>query len=228
MRDQGVDGAIVLNEATAAMPATEVPRGLHLVVVDSASSDGPGGARFGVVQSDHESGARAATEHLIGLGHPTVWHLAGPEDSYAAAERERGWRAALEGAGLVAPPVVRGDWTAASGFAAGRTLAADPSVTAVFAANDQMALGLLRALREADRADVAVVGFDDVVDAAHYQPPLTTVAQPLAELGAAAVDMLLAMLRGEPGPDHVRMTTSLRVRRSTGPVPTEVRRVDAA
>ena len=101
LRDQGVDGAIVLNEATAAARRTDAPSDLALVVVDS-----PADERFGVVQSDHEAGARAATEHLIALGHPTVWHLAGPADSYAATERERGWRAALEGAGLVAPPVV--------------------------------------------------------------------------------------------------------------------------
>jgi DNA-binding LacI/PurR family transcriptional regulator len=199
LRDQGVDGAIVLNEATAAMPATDAPPGLNLVVVDSASSDRPGGAQFGVVQSDHEAGARAATEHLIGLGHPTVWHLAGPEDSYAAAERERGWRAALEGAGLVAPPVVRGDWTAASGYAEGVALAERPDVSAVFAANDQMALGLLRALAGAGRAvpgDVAVVGFDDIADAADYLPPLTTVRQDFDELGERAVEGLIGAIDG--------------------------------
>jgi DNA-binding LacI/PurR family transcriptional regulator len=199
LRDQGVDGAIVLNEATAAMPATDVPPGLNLVVVDSASSDRPGGSQFGVVQSDHEAGARAATEHLIGLGHPTVWHLAGPEDSYAAAERERGWRAALEGAGLMAPPVVRGDWTAASGYAEGVALAERPDVSAVFAANDQMALGLLRALAGAGRAvpgDVAVVGFDDIADAADYLPPLTTVRQDFDELGERAVEGLIGAIDG--------------------------------
>ena len=217
LRDQGVDGAIVLNEATAAMPATEAPRGLHLVVVDSASSDGPGGARFGVVQSDHESGARAATEHLIGLGHPTVWHLAGPEDSYAAAERDRGWRAALEGAGLVAPPVVRGDWTAASGHAEGVALAERPDVSAVFAANDQMALGLLRALAGADRAvprDVAVVGFDDIADAADYLPPLTTVRQDFDELGERAVEALIGAIDGG-APKTQLIPTRLIVRDST-------------
>ena len=95
LRDQGVDGAIVLNEATP----RRAERADARPVSSSWSSTRPPDERFGVVQSDHESGARAATEHLIALGHPTVWHLAGPEDSYAAAERERGWRGALEGAG---------------------------------------------------------------------------------------------------------------------------------
>ncbi len=214
LRDQGVDGAIVLNEATAAARRSDAPAGLDLVVVDS-----PADERFGVVQSDHESGAHAATDHLIGLGHATVWHLAGPEDSYAAAERERGWRAALEGAGLVAPPVVRGDWTAASGHEEGVALAARPDVSAVFVANDQMALGLLRALAEAGRAvprDVAVVGFDDIADAADYLPPLTTVRQDFDELGERAVDALIGAIDGgTPTTDLV--PTRLIVRESSVP-----------
>lgn len=194
LREQGVDGAIVLNEATAAARRTPAPAGLALVVVDSPADD-----RFTVVQSDHAFGARAATEHLIALGHPTVWHLAGPEGSYAAAERERGWRAALEGAGLVAPPVARGDWTAASGHEAGAALAARPDVSAVFVANDQMSLGVLRALAEAGRpvpADVSVVGFDDIADAADYLPPLTTVRQDFDMLGERAVDALIDAIDG--------------------------------
>lgn len=214
LRDQGVDGAIVLNEATAAVRGAASPSGLQLVVVDSPDDD-----RFGVVQSDHDAGARAATTHLLDLGHPTVWHLAGPADSYAAAERERGWRAALEGAGLVVPPVVHGDWTSASGHRQGRTLAERPDVSAVFAANDQMALGLLRALAEAGRAvpgDVSVVGFDDIADAADYLPPLTTVRQDFDTLGERAVDALIGKIDGDPG---VRETvpTRLVVRESTGP-----------
>ena len=213
LRDQGVDGAIVLNEATAAARRTDAPSDLALVVVDS-----PADERFGVVQSDHESGGRAATEHLIALGHPTVWHLAGPEDSYAATERERGWRAALEGAGLVAPPVVRGDWTAASGHSEGVALAERADVSAVFVANDQMALGLLRALAEAGRAvpgEVSVVGFDDIADAADYLPPLTTVRQEFDELGERAVDALIGAIDGgSPKTDLV--PTRLIVRESTG------------
>lgn len=212
LRDQGVDGAIVLNEATAAARRSDAPAGLALVVVDS-----PPDERFGVVQSDHEAGARAATEHLIARGVPTVWHLAGPADSYAAAERERGWRAALEGAGLVAPPVVRGDWTAASGHEEGAALAARPDVSAVFAANDQMALGLLRALAEAGRAvpdDVAVVGFDDIADAADYLPPLTTVRQDFDELGERTVTALISAIDGGTAKSEL-VPTRLVVRRSS-------------
>lgn len=189
LRDQGVDGAVVLNEATAWTRDREAPAGLRLVVVDS-----PPDQRFAIVQTDHARGAHVAVEHLLALGHAPVHHLAGPVSSFAAAERERGWRDALDAAGVEAPEPVRGDWSARSGHAAGAALI---HASAVFVANDQMALGLLRALADAGRRvpdDVAVVGFDDVVDAADYRPPLTTVRQDFDDLGARAVDRLVAMI----------------------------------
>jgi DNA-binding LacI/PurR family transcriptional regulator len=201
LSDQGVDGVIVLNEATARAIDVPAPAGLSVVVVDAPRLDGreasehraPGGRSS--VQSDHAGGARAAVAHLLGLGHHTVHHLAGPADSFAAAEREGGWRTALADAGAVIPEPVRGDWTAASGHRAGRLLAENPKVTAVFAANDQMALGLIRALTDAGRdvpGDVSVVGFDDIADAADYRPPLTTVRQDFDRLGERAVARLVA------------------------------------
>jgi DNA-binding LacI/PurR family transcriptional regulator len=111
---------------------------------------------------------------------------------------------------------VRGDWTAASGYAAGRALAAKPEVTAVFAANDQMALGLIRAFAEAGRRvgeDVHVVGFDDVADAADFLPPLTTVRQDFDALGEAAVSALVAAIAGA-APAHAVIPTTL-VRRAS-------------
>lgn len=210
LQEQGVDGAIVLNEATAIAGDAAPPRGLRIVAVDSprpAPTDAPA---FATVQSDHRGGAAAATSHLLACGHHTVWHLAGPETSFAAAERERGWRETLAAAGAVVPPLVRGDWSAASGFAAGAELAALPGVTAVFAANDQMALGLLRALAEAGRVvgdDVHVVGYDDVADAAEFRPPLTTVRQDFDALGEAAVSALVAAISNTPATHTVVPTT---------------------
>lgn len=192
LHDQGIDGAVILNEATALARGLEVPPGLALVVVDSAPDD-----RFAIVQTDHAAGARAATAHLLSLGHTTVHLLAGPADSFAAAERERGWRDVLTEAGLTAPEPVRGDWTAASGYSAMVEVASE--VTAVFAANDQMALGALRALAEAGRSvpeQVAVVGFDDVDDAADYFPPLTTIRQDFDQLADSAVTSLVALIGG--------------------------------
>ncbi|MFG6402858.1 LacI family DNA-binding transcriptional regulator [Microbacterium sp. P04] len=220
LRGQGVDGALVLNEASALAREAEPPRGLHLVVVDSPADD-----RFAVVESDHEGGARTAVEHLVALGHETVWHLAGPEASYAAAARERGWRAALEGAGVIAPPVVRGDWSSASALVVGGSIADRPDVSAVFAANDQMALGMLRALAEAGRpvpgsgpGGVSVVGFDDVPDAAQYAPSLTTVRQDFDALGHRAVAALAEGVESGVAPAGVStVPTELIVRASTAP-----------
>ncbi|WP_438354930.1 LacI family DNA-binding transcriptional regulator [Microbacterium sp. CJ88] len=213
LRDQGVDGAIVLNEATAFARAAHAPSGLRLVVVDTpAEGRAPG---VGVVQTDHAAGARAATEHLLGLGHRAVDHLAGPADSFAAAERERGWREALAAAGATGA-LHRGDWTSRSGFELARGVEA--SVPALFAANDQMALGALRAFAEAGRRvpeDVAVAGFDDVEDAAQYSPPLTTVRQDFDDLGRRAVAALVEVIEHDAEPEAVTLTPALVVRASS-------------
>jgi DNA-binding LacI/PurR family transcriptional regulator len=183
---QGVDGVIVLNEASALARIADLPA-TRILAVDS-----PADPRFAVVHSDHAGGARRATDELIAHGRTDIRHLAGPAASFAAAEREKGWRGALTDAGLPAPPVVRGDWTSRSGAAARTALA---GADAVFAANDQMALGLLRALHAEGRTipdEVEIVGFDDVPDAEQFWPPLTTVRQDFDVLGERAVEILEA------------------------------------
>ncbi|MGF2949979.1 LacI family DNA-binding transcriptional regulator [Microbacterium alcoholitolerans] len=211
LHDQGVDGAIVLNEATV-LARDVAAAGIRLVVVDS-----PPDARFAVVATDHAAGARAATERLLAAGHHAVHHLAGPAGSFAATERERGWREALSDAGVQAPEILRGDWSAASGHAqTQRILATAKGMSALFAANDQMALGALRALAEAGRRvpeDVAVIGFDDVADAAEYRPPLTTVRQDFDALGDRAVRSVIALIDGET-PEDLRLVPTLVSRRS--------------
>ena len=217
LRDQGVDGAVVLNEATDLARDSTAPRDVRLVVVDS-----PPDARFDIVEVDHAGGARAAVAHLLSLGHPSVHHLAGPPASFAAAERARGWREALATAGVAAPPPLSGDWSAASGYAAGERLASDPTVTAVFAANDQMALGVLRALADAGRSvpgDVSVVGFDDIADAADYRPPLTTVRQDFDVLGERAVAALVSGIEDAVEPRLQQIPVRLILRASTAPAP---------
>ena len=211
LAEQEVDGAIVLNEASAQVSADARPAGLRLVVVDAPTSAG-----FTAVHSDHAGGAAAATTYLLKLGHPTVHHLAGPADSFAATERERGWRETLAAAGVAAPAVVRGDWSAEAGHDAGAALAA---ASAVFCANDQMALGLLRALADDGRKvpeDVSVIGFDDVPDAANYRPPLTTIRQDFTALADRAVEALVADIEGSvPTPGASVIPTSLIERAST-------------
>ncbi|KTR93431.1 LacI family transcriptional regulator [Microbacterium testaceum] len=211
LRSQGVDGAVVLNEATELARDAQPPADLHLVVVDS-----PADPRFSIVQTDHAAGGRAATTHLLALGRGMVHHLAGPAGSFAAAERERGWRAALADAGLAAPEPVRGDWTSASGYRAAGALV---GASAVFVANDQMALGALRAFADAGRQvpdDIAVVGFDDIVDAAEYRPPLTTIRQDFDVLGRRAVAALIAAIEGGAAVAET-VPASLVVRESSTP-----------
>ncbi|WP_105565635.1 LacI family DNA-binding transcriptional regulator [Microbacterium halophytorum] len=171
-----------------------------------------------VIDTDQEGGARTATEHLLGLGHEVVWHLAGPAESRPGARRIAGWRAGLADAGVEAPPVIHGDWSVWSGYELGRELAARPDVTAVFCANDQMALGLYRALGEAGRSvpgDVSVIGFDDTADARGYAPALTSVHHDFGEVGRLCVAAALALARGEHPDPLAVVRTELRVRDST-------------
>jgi DNA-binding LacI/PurR family transcriptional regulator len=172
---------------------------------------------------DQEDGARQAVEHLLGLGHRTVHHLAGPADQGAAVRRAAGWRDALVRAGAAVAKPLAGDWSARSGYAVGRLLAADPEVTAVFAANDQMAVGAMRAFLEAGRevpADVSLVGFDDAPDSAYQVIPLTTVRQDVAAVSRRAVTALVASIEGRAGlQGTLRHPVSLVVRASSGPAP---------
>lgn len=163
--------------------------------------------------------------HLLDLGHRTVWHLAGPSDSYAAQRRTDAWRTALEAAGRAVPPLVRGNWSAESGYRAGLRLAEQTDCTAVFAANDQMALGLLRALAERGRKvpqDVSVIGFDDIPDSGSFQPPLTTVHQDFADVGRRCVQSALRQVReNEVEQGTTLVPTQLVVRESTGRPPSK-------
>lgn len=221
LADQGVDGVVVLNEASPFAAAVPAAAGFRLLLVDApgapASPHAAGG--FHVVQTDHAAGAHQAVAHLLELGHRHIAHIAGPADSFAARQREEGWRSALTAAGLEVPAPVRGDWSAASGYAAGGRL---DDATAVFVANDQMALGALRALADAGKtvpADVSVVGFDDIADAAEYRPPLTTVRQDFDALGARAVEVLLEDVESaaDTAPVVETFTPALVVRASTAP-----------
>lgn len=216
MGELAVDAVVVIIEIHLLDSGTvTLPPGVHIVVVDSDAGD-----RYSVVDTDQAEGARRAVHHLLDLGHHTVWHVTGPQTSYAAQSRARAWRTTLEKAGRPVPPPLHGDWSAESGFAAGLALADEPGCTAVFAANDQMALGLLRAFHERGRAvpgDISVVGFDDIPDAEFFVPPLTTVHQDFAEVGRRCVQRALVQIReGRPSPPGTDLVpTSLVVRRST-------------
>jgi DNA-binding LacI/PurR family transcriptional regulator len=217
---QSVDAVVALgtyDDAFEALHAVSSP--VPLITVQSAGAEAE--PALGV---DQVAGGRLATRHLLGLGHRTVHHVTGPADSKEARDRQWAWRAELTAAGARVPAVLRGDWTPASGHEAGRRLAArrrgGEEVTAVFLANDQMALGLLAAFHDEGLSvpgDVSVVGFDDLPEAPYFTPPLTTVRQDFAELGRRGVQLVLARLRGEPYLADPVMP-QLVVRGSTAPV----------
>ncbi|MGQ2916146.1 MAG: LacI family transcriptional regulator [Microbacterium sp. SCN 71-17] len=216
LSEHAVDGVVILIEKHRLGEAEiELPTGLPVVVVDSRAE-----YVYPVVDNDQALGARLATEHLLDLGHETVWHISGPLESYAAERRRVAWWETLRGRGAPTPEVLVGDWTADAGHRLGARLATDPVVTAIFAANDQMALGVLRALHEAGRAvpgEISVVGFDDTPEAANFWPPLTTVRQDFERVGASAIRSLLAEIEGEISAERVVVPTELIVRESSGP-----------
>jgi len=215
LRDQGVDGVVVIAPLRAGVEALRNLRPDFPLVAVEAGPD----ASIPVVTVDQVAGAAAATRHLLDLGHRTVWHVAGPADWKEAEERVEGWRKALRAAGVPFPPMLRGDWTARSGYVLGRALLEVREMTAVFVANDQMALGLLRRLHEAGRdvpRDLSIVGFDDIPEAAYFTPPLTTVRQDFPELGRRCLHVLLARIEGEPRSiERVVVAPELVVRAST-------------
>ncbi|MFI0939671.1 LacI family DNA-binding transcriptional regulator [Streptomyces sp. NPDC021020] len=211
LSDWGVEGIVVIvphREAVAALAELRLP--FPVVTVEGGHSLPIAG-----VSVDQELGARLVTGHLLNAGHRTVWHVAGPPDWLEAEARVKGWRETLEEAGAEVPPPLVGDWTPLSGYRAGQELAGrvaagtagagrrnSGDVTAVFVANDQMALGVLRAFREAGLSvpgQVAIAGFDDIPEAEFFAPPLTTVRQDFAAVGQASIRLLVNRLEAGGG-----------------------------
>lgn len=214
LRDQGVDGVAVIAPLRAGIDALRHLSSDFPVVAVSAGPD----TGIPVAAVDQKAGAVAATQHLLQLGHRTVWHIGGPPDWKEAEERISGWRSALKAAGASIPEPLSGDWTPRSGYELGRELLRIPEVTAVFVANDQMALGLLSAWHEAGRQvprELSVVGFDDIPEAAYFTPPLTTIRQDFPELGRRCLRVLLARVDGEAVQTRVVVPPELVVRAST-------------
>jgi LacI family transcriptional regulator len=207
-----VDGLVVMSpDVDAAALAANLPEGLPVVLLNSAVE----GGAYDSLAVDNYGGAYAMVRHLAGRGHRRIASITGSERNHDARERLRGYRAALRDAGLERRPEweLAGDFTESSGFeAARRLLELEPRPTAVFAANDSMAIGAICALRQGGLRvpqDVAVAGFDDIPIARYVDPPLTTVHVSISELGARAVERLLEAV-----------TSKTRQRRRAETVPT--------
>ncbi len=229
LADGETDGAIiVLPEESAAELQALGSHGFRYVVVDPRAAIGGG---VPVIAAAHSSGAMQATAHLLELGHRRIGAITGPVGWMATEERLRGYQGALAGAGLLPDPdlVAHADFEIEGGRIAAADLLARPDPpTAVFAFNDTMAIGVLRAASARGLrvpADLSVVGFDDTAEATITVPPLTTVRQPLAEMGRTAVSLLLRQLHNRRlEPLRVELETRLVVRDSTA-APAAVRSV---
>jgi len=214
---QSVAGVIIIAPVASRDSALDaVPPELPAVVVEADPE-----AAVSAVTVDSHLGASLATQHLLDIGHKTVFHISGPRDWVEAQQRVVGWRATLEQAGAPVPEVILGDWSAQAGYDAGQVLAALPEATAVFAANDNMALGLLRALSELGRSvprDISIVGFDDIAEAGFFTPPLTSVRQDFSEMGRRSVELLLRQVEtGTRSAEHIMLAPELVLRESTAP-----------
>jgi LacI family transcriptional regulator len=216
-----VDGLIVMwPEMDADTAVRNLPAGFPMVLVSAPV--GPGA--FDVITIANYDGAHAMVQHLLGLGHRRIAIIKGAEGNYDAAERLRGYRAALAESGVAPCPALEaaGDFSESSGFrATGELLAGTPVPTAIFAANDSMAIGALSALREAKRRvpdDVAVAGFDDIPLARFLDPPLSSVHVDISALGERATLRLLEAIREKAAHAHRTETfpTTLVLRRSCG------------
>ncbi|GAA0365617.1 LacI family DNA-binding transcriptional regulator [Microbispora corallina] len=197
LTDQGVDGIVVVApQRSAAQALEDMPTGMPAVAVEGGQA-----GEVSVVSVDQVEGAALATRHLLDLGHETVWHISGPADWLEAEGRVQGWREALTAAGHRVPDVLAGDWSPRSGYRAGKRLAEMTSeVTAVFVANDQMALGVLRAFAEEGvrvPEQISIVGFDDIPESEFFSPPLTTIRQDFGAVGRRSIDVLLRQIEAE-------------------------------
>ncbi|MEU4534501.1 LacI family DNA-binding transcriptional regulator [Streptosporangium sp. NPDC023825] len=218
LAEQSVDGIVVVAPQRSAAPAlADVPTDIPVVAVEGSHA-----GDVSVVSVDQIEGARLATRHLLGLGHETVWHVAGPSDWLEADGRIEGWSEVLTAEGRPVPEPLSGDWSPRSGYEAGLRLAATPGVTAVFVANDQMALGALRAFAELGvrvPEQISLVGFDDIPESEFFTPPLTTIRQDFGAVGKHSIEVLLRQMEAGAEWSHERHVVPPRfvARASTAP-----------
>lgn len=215
LMDQAIEGLIII------APQVRVFNVLEKLALDIpfVSLESTGRSEHRTLAVDQVSGARMATKHLIDLGHREIIHLAGPQDWIEAEARMRGFLDEIDRADLTTHPPILGDWTADFGYFAGQELLRARDFSAVFAANDSMAIGMMHALREEGidvPGDVSVVGFDDIPLSQHCWPPLTTVHQDFRETGRRAVALLLGELKGDAGVYGQLVVPDLVVRASSG------------
>jgi DNA-binding LacI/PurR family transcriptional regulator len=219
--DPGGSLIVIAHDQAGIMALSAVPPDIPVAAMVEAPAAEPAPDKPWVWLDDRKA-AVEATRYLLSLGHRTVHYLAIPSSTHAS-QRQAGWRQALEETGAPVPAPVQCGWTPRSGYQTGQRLAADPEVTAVLCGNDDLALGVMRAMHAAGLSvpgDVSVVGFDDTPVAEFLTPPLTTVRLDFAELGRACFALLLSLTEpDEAQPRTRRPEPELVIRESAGPPP---------
>lgn len=216
LMSQGIDGLILSEPVDTYDLGIHAPAGVPLLSIDFP--DRRHSAEEIVVGPDEVDGARQAVSLLLSLGHRTVHHIAGDPAWAAARQRVRGWRETLEAEGAPVVEPVFGDWTPASGYAQMLRLLEAGRPTAVFVANDQMAVGAIHAVERSGLSvpgDVSIIGFDDADDSAYLHTPLTTVRADFQETARRGVDRLIQAIEGRDGsPRHFTLPVELVIRES--------------
>ncbi|WP_297556514.1 LacI family DNA-binding transcriptional regulator [uncultured Actinomyces sp.] len=213
LSQEDIDGLVIVQAGDANANQLSLPPNLPV-----ASSDSNLVHVHPSASADQVGGVRKAVNHLLDLGHRTVYHVRGPHHSRSAQVREAVWRDVLTKENRQIPPIILGDWSAKSGYEASKKIAQNPDVTAVFCANDEVALGLIRALHERNRRvpeDVSVIGFDGIELAEFSFPPLSTVKQDFHGAGVGMVNLIHRQIQGETENLHITIPTQLILRGST-------------
>src|ERR1019366_1642318 len=216
LADLGAEGVIIIApQAAEYKMLNQTSRQLPAVIIEGGDV-----AAIPSVEVDQYLGAKIAVEHLIQLGHKNIEHISGPKDWFSAQRRLEGWKAALAEAHLKPATVIEGDWSPRSGYLATKEILKDPSITSIFSANDDMALGALKAINEAGLTipeKFSLVGFDDAPVSAYLTPSLTTIHQDFDEVGKQALTLLLKLVSGEKlNKRRVTVAPKLIIRASTG------------
>jgi DNA-binding LacI/PurR family transcriptional regulator len=214
----GVDGIILITPLTKGGEVREdFLTGTPCVIVE-----GEGLKEMPSVNVDQLDGAQKAVEYLISLGHTNIAHISGPSTWYEANKRREGWKKALRNAHLNLGPLKYGDWSANSGYHAIREIIRENNATAVFVANDAMALGVLKALHELKvrvPSDMSVVGFDDIPESEFLIPGLTTVRQDFTSVGKLSLELLMDCIKKrERESFRIAIQPQLIIRKSAAPL----------
>jgi DNA-binding LacI/PurR family transcriptional regulator len=217
LRILDIDGlvTIALPKALVDQIAKSLPN-VTFVVIDTEPSDD-----FDVINIDNIYGAKLAIDYLVKLGHTEIAHVSGPVDAYEAQMRMRGYETAMKKVKLK-PEIIEGDWSIETGYRIGKELAERKSLpTAIFSANDHLALGLLKAFHQSGLRvpeDICLIGFDNIPESSYFTPSLTTVKQDFNSVGRMAMSKVLSQLKESVSRETIMIEPELLIKESTGPL----------